>query len=91
MCRVLDNQMQRSAVLIPSNIAEGDGGINKDYLCFLYIARGSLRELKPSLLSEVSWFFIHLDHISESLYAIQNAVRLNQRHQKKQDNHSRET
>jgi len=37
----LRDQIQRSAVSIPSNVAEGyDRDSNKDYIRFLYIARG---------------------------------------------------
>lgn len=43
----LKSQIQRSAVSISSNIAEGnDRDTEKDYLKFLYIARGSCSELK---------------------------------------------
>lgn len=46
----LCDQMQRSAVSIPSNIAEGDErGTNKDALRFLYISKGSLAELRTQL------------------------------------------
>jgi four helix bundle protein len=48
--RGLADQIMRSAVSIPSNIAEGDErGTNKDALRFLLIARGSLAELETQL------------------------------------------
>ena len=44
-------QLRRSAVSIPSNIAEGNAkGSNRDALKFLYISRGSLAELETQLL-----------------------------------------
>lgn len=43
----LRNQMQRAAVSISSNIAEGyDRGTNKEFIRFLQIARGSSAELR---------------------------------------------
>jgi four helix bundle protein len=46
----LRDQIQRSAVSIPSNIAEGDErDTNKDSVRFLYIAKGSLAELRTQL------------------------------------------
>ena len=47
----LCNQIQRAAVSIPSNIAEGFGrGGNKEFLQFLSIAKGSVYELKTQLV-----------------------------------------
>jgi four helix bundle protein len=44
------DQIRRSAVSIPSNIAEGDErGTYKDAERFLYIAKGSLAELQTQL------------------------------------------
>ena len=46
----LIDQLRRSAVSIPSNIAEGDErDTNRDSVRFLYIAKGSLAELITQL------------------------------------------
>ena len=45
------DQIQRSAVSVPSNIAEGyDCKSNKEYIRFLYISRGSCAELRTQLI-----------------------------------------
>ncbi len=47
----LVSQMRRAAVSIPSNIAEGQGRKNvKEFIQFLYIAKGSLAELETQLI-----------------------------------------
>jgi len=45
------SQMRRSAVSIPANIVEGQSrNTTKEYLSFLYNARGSLEETRYHLL-----------------------------------------
>lgn len=54
----LSSQMQRCAVSIPSNIAEGAARQSKkEYIHFLYISLGSLSELETQLIitQEISY------------------------------------
>lgn len=47
----LTSQIRRSSVSVPSNMAEGYGRrTTNEYLQFLHIALGSLRELDPELI-----------------------------------------
>jgi four helix bundle protein len=82
----LTSQLQRSAVSIPANIAEGHGrSTTKEYLRFLSIARGSLAELETELLlakrigygdSDVAEkLFKQIEEISRLLRGLQKALR----------------
>ncbi len=58
----LSDQMRRASVSIPSNIAEGQGrGSTKDFINFLFIARGSQTELETQLQ-----ICIRLNYLSET-------------------------
>ena len=59
----LTAQVRRSAVSVPSNIAEGAArSSNKEFANFLSIARGSLSELETQLLIAVDLGFFERDN-----------------------------
>lgn len=77
----LTTQMRRSAISIPSNIAEGFKRFHaKEYVQFLYIALGSLAELETQifiakeigLLEDTKMDFMNekLDHTSKMLSSL---------------------
>jgi len=58
-------QTRRSAVSIPSNIAEGSGRrTTREFIAFLHIARGSLSELRTQLLLATSVGYVTEPEIS---------------------------
>ena len=58
----LTNQLRRSSVSIPSNIAEGFGRrADKDFVRFLHISMGSLFELQTQLQIALQLRYICLD------------------------------
>ncbi|MCJ8164780.1 four helix bundle protein [Pontibacter sp. E15-1] len=72
------SQINRSAVSIPSNIAEGAGrGSNKEFIQFLNIALGSAFELETQLLLANSFGFMNdlkLKELVERLQKIQRMI-----------------
>lgn len=62
----LSDQMRRSAVSVPSNIAEGQKRINKqEFIQFLGIALGSLGELETQLILAQDLYDIETTHEQE--------------------------
>ncbi len=71
----LTAQMRRSAVSIPSNIAEGQGrATRKDFAHFLVIARGSLAELETQILLSVRFRYVEQQQV-EALFNRIFAIR----------------
>ncbi len=64
----LSSQIQRSAVSIPANIAEGHGREHLgDYLHHLSVANGSLMELETHMLIAVKLTYLNSDDIKPIL------------------------
>jgi four helix bundle protein len=64
----LTSQMRRSAVSIPSNIAEGAARKgDKELIQFLYLALGSIAELETQYLIAVRLEFTNKDVVIEDL------------------------
>ena len=73
----LTNQMRRSAVSVPSNIAEGNGRASTgDYVRFLTIARGSVAEVETQLLIGVRLDFLSQEDIAAALSLIDEVGRM---------------
>lgn len=80
----LTNQIRRSAVSIPSNIAEGSARQgNKEFIHFLYVALGSLAELETQLflaidlnyLKEEEMLFKKLERIRMMLLGLIRSIK----------------
>ncbi|MBL1280639.1 MAG: four helix bundle protein [Fluviicola sp.] len=71
----LKSQMNRSAVSVPSNIAEGSGrGGNKEFQHFLNIAISSSFELETQLLLAKDIFDIEVELIIEQIHETQRMI-----------------
>jgi len=69
----LVDQMRRSAVSVSSNIAEGyERGTKKEFIYFLYIAKGSLGELRSQFI-----IAFELNYVSYEIFQNFNEKCLN--------------
>jgi len=72
----LTSQIRRSAVSIPSNIAEGRGrNSNKEFIRFLQISLGSLYELQTQLELAIAFNYVNnIDTINKLSFEIEKMI-----------------
>ncbi|WP_334127266.1 four helix bundle protein [Empedobacter brevis] len=80
----LTNQIKRSAVSIPSYIAEGAGrNSNQQFIHFLSIANGSLLELETQLLIAKNQNYVSEIELNKCLELIEDIQKMNYKFQSK--------
>src|SRR5262245_20168224 len=73
----LTAQVRRAVVSVPSNIAEGEGRrTRKEFLRFLSIAHGSLREVETQILVAERLGYIESEYRSDLIRAASEVGRL---------------
>lgn len=74
----LISQIQRSAVSIPSNIAEGAGrNSNKEFRNFLGIANGSINELSTQMELSIRIGYLKQDEVMDVFNLIAEIQKMN--------------
>lgn len=74
----LNSQIRRSAVSVPSNIAEGAGrNSNPDFIRFLNIATGSLNELETQILISHRLNYLSKSQLEEVLPLVTEVQKMN--------------
>ena len=67
----LGDQLRRAAISVPSNIAEGQArGSTREFVRFLYIARGSVAEIETQLLLAVRVSYLSKEEINIAIQDI---------------------
>ncbi len=73
----LTNQIRRSSVSVPSNIAEGCGRqYPKETIQFLHIAKGSIYELETQFYLALDQEYILLEEFNNFLHQLETCKRL---------------
>ena len=73
----LTNQIRRSAVSIPSNIAEGAArNYDKEFIQFLYIALGSAAEIETQLIIACNLEFISKEELEQLVLQQETIAKL---------------
>ena len=73
----LTSQIRRSAISVPSNIAEGYGrGTKKDYVHFLHASRGSLYEMQTQLYLAQDLGYVDNDQMATIIADINSCSQL---------------
>jgi|SRR5690554_818260 len=73
----LTNQIRRSAVSIPSNIAEGAArNYDKEFIQYLYIALGSAAEIETQLIIACNLEFISKEELEQLVLQQETIAKL---------------